>query len=144
MKAFLRRVNCKIPTGRLRELFNEVDTRNSAQLGFDEFSSLFHKLIFDEKVWLPQKFTWSFYAIFDILWLPFQLFNEHFKKYTSLTGGKYCITLQDFQRFLLEEQHEKKAENPKWVSEVMRDFLRDSQREVKEPYFTTVEVSHQY
>ncbi|XP_034246748.1 1-phosphatidylinositol 4,5-bisphosphate phosphodiesterase gamma-1 isoform X1 [Thrips palmi] len=116
MKAFLRRVNCKIPTGRLRELFNEVDTRNSAQLGFDEFSSLFHKLIFDEK-----------------------LFNEHFKKYTSLTGGKYCVTIQDFQRFLLEEQHEKNAENPKWVSEVMRDFLRDSQREVKEPYFTTVE-----
>lgn len=50
MKTFLRRVNCKIPTGKLRELFNEVDTRNSAQLGFDEFSSLFHKLMFDEKV----------------------------------------------------------------------------------------------
>ncbi|XP_026279095.1 1-phosphatidylinositol 4,5-bisphosphate phosphodiesterase gamma-1 isoform X3 [Frankliniella occidentalis] len=116
MKAFLRRVNCKIPTGRLRELFNEVDTRNSAQLGFDEFSSLFHKLMFDDK-----------------------LFNEHFKKYTSLSGGKYCVTLQDFQRFLLEEQKERKAENPKWVSEVMRDFLRDSQREVMEPYYTTVE-----
>lgn len=72
----------------------------------------------------------------------FQLFSEHFKKYTSIIGGKCCVTLQDFQRFLLEEQQETKAENSKWVSEVMRDFLRDSQREVKEPYLTTVEVNH--
>lgn len=67
MKTFLRRVNCKIPTGKLREFFNEVDTRNSAQLGFDEFSSLFHKLMFDEKVPVILSFKWIFAGFFPLL-----------------------------------------------------------------------------
>ncbi|CAB0038593.1 unnamed protein product [Trichogramma brassicae] len=47
MKAFLPRVNYKIPTNRLRELFQEVDTRHRGEIGFDDFVKLYHKLIFD-------------------------------------------------------------------------------------------------
>lgn len=50
IKAFLPRVNCKIATNRLRELFQEVDTKNRNELGFDDFVILYHKLIFDHNV----------------------------------------------------------------------------------------------
>jgi hypothetical protein len=50
MKAFLPRVNCKISTSKLRELFQEVDTRRRTELGFDDFATLYHKLMFDEHV----------------------------------------------------------------------------------------------
>jgi len=50
MKAFLPRVNCKISTNRLRDLFQEVDTRKRTELGFDDFAALYHKLMFDENV----------------------------------------------------------------------------------------------
>ena len=50
LKVFLPRVNCKISTSRLRELFQEVDTRKRTELGFDDFGTLYHKLMFDESV----------------------------------------------------------------------------------------------
>lgn len=50
VKAFLPRVNYKITTNRLRELFQEVDTRNRNELGFDDFVILYHKLMFDQNV----------------------------------------------------------------------------------------------
>jgi len=50
VKAFLPRVNCKIATNRLRELFQEVDTRNRNEIGFDDFVILYHKLMFDQNV----------------------------------------------------------------------------------------------
>lgn len=50
VKTFLPRVNCKIGTNRLRELFQEVDTRNRNELGFDDFVILYHKLMFDQNV----------------------------------------------------------------------------------------------
>lgn len=50
VKAFLPKVNCKIATSRLRELFQEVDTRNRHELGFDDFVILYHKLMFDQSV----------------------------------------------------------------------------------------------
>lgn len=50
VKGFLPRLNCKIPTNRLRETFNEVDTRKRGEVGFDDFTTLYHKIIFDEIV----------------------------------------------------------------------------------------------
>lgn len=37
-------------TARLRELFQEVDTRKQGELGFDDFANLYHKLMFDHEV----------------------------------------------------------------------------------------------
>lgn len=50
VKAFLPRVNCKIATNKLREVFQEVDTKNRTELGFDDFVTLYHKLMFDTNV----------------------------------------------------------------------------------------------
>jgi phosphatidylinositol phospholipase C gamma-1 len=43
---------------RLRELFQEVDTRKRTELGFDDFATLYHKLLFDDNVS-------SFYTFMD-------------------------------------------------------------------------------
>lgn len=50
VKAFLPRLNYKIPTNKLREIFNDVDTRKRGEIGFDDFTVLYHKIIFDENV----------------------------------------------------------------------------------------------
>lgn len=50
IKAILPRLNCKIQMNKLRELFNEVDTRKRNEIGFDDFSTLYQKMIFNENV----------------------------------------------------------------------------------------------
>lgn len=50
VKAFLPRVNYKISTNKLREVFQEVDTKNRTEIGFDDFVILYHKLMFDLNV----------------------------------------------------------------------------------------------
>lgn len=39
-----------MPNHKLRELFNEVDTRKTSEIGFDDFTMLYQKIIFDENV----------------------------------------------------------------------------------------------
>jgi hypothetical protein len=51
IKTFLPRVNCKMSTNKLREHFQEVDTRKTNELAFDEFSILYNRIMFDEQVW---------------------------------------------------------------------------------------------
>lgn len=75
VKAFLPRVNCKIATNRLRELFQEVDTRNRNELGFDDFVILYHKLMFDQNV------------------CPIILLYKHYK-FTSFIINIFCRILQ--------------------------------------------------
>jgi len=69
VKAFLPRVNCKIATNRLRELFQEVDTRNRNELGFDDFVILYHKLMFDQNVnkYSEKKTTASIFYVQNII-----------------------------------------------------------------------------
>jgi len=50
VKSFFPRVHCKISTSKLRELFQEVDTRKRNELNFDEFVSLYNKLIYNSGV----------------------------------------------------------------------------------------------
>lgn len=50
IKIFLSHVHCKIPTHKLRELFQEVDTRKRNELSFDEFVTLYEKLIYNPGV----------------------------------------------------------------------------------------------
>ena len=50
IKAILPRLNCKIQMNKLRELFNEVDTRKRNEIGFDDYSTLYQKMIFNENV----------------------------------------------------------------------------------------------
>ncbi|PNF30464.1 1-phosphatidylinositol 4,5-bisphosphate phosphodiesterase gamma-1 [Cryptotermes secundus] len=116
MKAFLPRVNCKISTNRLRELFQEVDTRKRTELGFDDFATLYHKLMFDE-----------------------HMFRECIDVYTTYSENGKIITLQEFQSFLIQEQGDPMGNDEREVSRFMRDYLQDSQRNVQEPFFTIIE-----
>lgn len=50
VKAFLPKINCKISTSKLRDIFQEVDTGKRGEISFDDFSILYQKLIFDENV----------------------------------------------------------------------------------------------
>ncbi|XP_069674413.1 1-phosphatidylinositol 4,5-bisphosphate phosphodiesterase gamma-1 isoform X2 [Periplaneta americana] len=116
MKAFLPRVNCKISTSRLRELFQEVDTRKRTELGFDDFATLYHKLMFDEN-----------------------MFEKYIDNYATYSENGKIITLQEFQSFLIQEQRDALGNDEREVSRFMRDYLQDSQRNVQEPYFTIIE-----
>jgi len=50
IKSFFPRVHCKISTSKLRELFQEVDIRKRNELNFDEFVTLYNKLIYNSGV----------------------------------------------------------------------------------------------
>jgi len=50
VKSFFPRVHCKISTSKLRELFQEVDTRKRNELSFDEFVTLYNRLIYNSGV----------------------------------------------------------------------------------------------
>lgn len=57
VKAFLPRLNYKIPTNKLRDIFNDVDKRKRGEIGFDDFTILYHTIIFDENVSKPKLST---------------------------------------------------------------------------------------
>ncbi|XP_068621272.1 1-phosphatidylinositol 4,5-bisphosphate phosphodiesterase gamma-1 [Battus philenor] len=113
VKAFLPKINCKISTSKLRDIFQEIDTSKRGEIGFDDFSILYHRLIFDEN---------NVHDIFD--------------KYSMYCANGSTITLHEFQRFLLVEQHDKLGEDDVKVSQFIRDYLRDPQRDIYEPYLT--------
>lgn len=50
LKSFLPRINYKLSTNKLREIFNEVDTRGGTEICFDDFATFYQKIICDEKV----------------------------------------------------------------------------------------------
>ncbi|XP_043670796.1 1-phosphatidylinositol 4,5-bisphosphate phosphodiesterase gamma-1 [Vespula pensylvanica] len=112
VKAFLPRVNCKIATNRLRELFQEVDTRSRNELGFDDFVILYHKLMFDQN----NLADWN--------------------KLLNYSKSGQTITLQEFQNFLITEQQDALGNNDIEASRFIRDYLQDPQRDIQEPYFT--------
>ncbi|XP_046996756.1 1-phosphatidylinositol 4,5-bisphosphate phosphodiesterase gamma-1 [Schistocerca americana] len=117
LKAFLPRVNCKIPTNKLRDVFQEVDTRKRMELGFDDFATLYQKLMFDNNMYSES-------------------FSKLFSDYSE--NGK-TVTLQEFQSFLSQEQRDPMGDDEREVSSFMRNYLQDSQRNVQEPYFTIFE-----
>ncbi|XP_030750382.1 1-phosphatidylinositol 4,5-bisphosphate phosphodiesterase gamma-1 isoform X2 [Sitophilus oryzae] len=116
VKLFLCRVNYKIPTSRLREIFNEVDTRRRTEIGFDDFSILYQKLILDEN---------NVINIFDKI-----------QQYSSTLQN---VSFQELQRFLKDEQKDDLGNDREAIRNFICDFLRDPQRDIQEPYFTVSE-----
>lgn len=115
VKTFLPRVNCKVSTNKLRELFEEVDTRNRTELGFDDFVALYQKLMFDN----TNLTDWE--------------------RLLSYAEGGQTVTLQGFHHFLINEQQDSLGTNDQEVSRFIREYLQDPQRDVQEPYFTVSE-----
>ncbi|KAK0087269.1 hypothetical protein PV325_001367 [Microctonus aethiopoides] len=115
IKSFMPRASCKISTNKLREVFQEVDTRDRTELGFDDFVTLYQKLLVD-----------------------YNTFPD-WNKLMTYSMGKTIFSLQDFQNFLINEQHDNLGDNRHEVSRFMIDYLQDPQRDVQEPYFTFLE-----
>lgn len=87
VKAFLPRLNYKIPTNKLREIFNDVDTRKRGEIGFDDFTILYHKIIFNENVSTP------FVLNLDIV------MNKQYKTYFMLKRtALYCCNSLNFKQ----------------------------------------------
>ncbi|KAK9500321.1 hypothetical protein O3M35_001604 [Rhynocoris fuscipes] len=114
IKAFLPRINCKLSTNKLRELFQEVDVRRAGELAFDDFAELYHKIMYDENT-----------------------FRDILDQYSSVSENGKIVSVKDLTRFLVQEQGEN-VDN-KEVSKHMREYLQDPQRNVQEPFFTRVE-----
>jgi hypothetical protein len=69
----------------------------------------------------------------------FQTFKDILDEYSTNSENGKIVTVQELTRFLVKEQGEKVEGRE--VSRHMRDYLQDTQRDVQEPYFTTVEVN---
>ncbi|XP_065217212.1 1-phosphatidylinositol 4,5-bisphosphate phosphodiesterase gamma-1 [Planococcus citri] len=112
IKSFLPRVNCKISTSKLREYFQEVDTKKRNEITFDEFVTFYQKLMFDDN-------------IFQDICSPF-------------CDGNDTISAKGLTKFLLEIQGERNI-TERQVARHMREYLQDNQRDVPDPYFTVTE-----
>lgn len=120
LKTFLGKLNCKISTAKLMEVFAEVDVKKRNEIGFDSFTKLYQKLTITPN------------ALQD-------LFGSGRRFPYSRDGA--VITLHDFQQFLKVEQREPDVMcEAGRVANVIKDFLQDVQRDVHEPYFTVSEV----
>ncbi|XP_053689407.1 1-phosphatidylinositol 4,5-bisphosphate phosphodiesterase gamma-1 isoform X2 [Sabethes cyaneus] len=108
VKSFLPKVNCKITTAKLNEIFNEVDTRRRIELGFDDFVRLYQKL----------------------MTAPNSI-HEYIES-NMLHSQNEIVTLQEFQNFLNEVQNESLIAEA--VSNVIREYVQDPVRDVQEPY----------
>ncbi|GAB6030572.1 hypothetical protein CHUAL_007434 [Chamberlinius hualienensis] len=109
LKAFFPRINCKIPTSRLKEVFQEVDTKKRGELEFEGFATVYHTLIHDDK-----------------------LFLENFEQYSV---DKKKVTRQELGNFFANEQQDCVGN----VNEFIRNYLQDPSRDVQEPYLTVME-----
>lgn len=119
LKSFLAKLNCKISTAKLMEIFAEVDAKKKNEIGFDSFTRLYEKLMVTPH---------AIHEIFGGRRFP--------------SSDHQLITLKEFQEFLIDEQQEtQQATNLETVATLIKDFLQDVQRDVHEPYLTISEVS---
>ena len=148
LKVFLPKINCKMSTSKLRDMFTLVDTRKSSEIGFDDFAILFHQLLHDSTVrhrlsiritvaCCIQK-TCQILLIVTVQRIYFnsQVFESLLRNYSS-DGNR--VTLNEFHSFLQLEQKESISSDQ--VSKFIRDYLQEPGRDVHEPYLTNVEVS---
>ncbi len=113
LKGFLTRINCKLQNYKLKEYFQEIDVRRTGEIGLEGFTTFYTNLIHDNKI-----------------------FCEYFASYSN---DRKRITVQEMTAFLAQEQKDQLAEDERNVCQLMKDFLRDSNRNSEEPYFTLKE-----
>lgn len=118
VKSFLPKVNCKITTAKLNEVFHEVDGRRRNELGFDDFSRLYQKLMTSPNT-----------------------VNDYFDGSMSYSKNGHTVTLKEFQKFLLEMQNDSLGHSDKDTSNFIREYVQDPIRDVQEPYLKIQEVS---
>lgn len=56
------------------------------------------------------------------------------------TKDNQTVLLRDFQAFTVHDQKDLSGNDDKAVSNFIRDFIQDPQRDIQEPFFTISEV----
>lgn len=115
VKSFLPKINCKISTGKLNEQFLLVDTRRRNEIGFDDFTKLYQNLIMTPNT-----------------------LNEIFNSPMQYSSDGENVTLKEFQKFL-KDQKDPMGNDERAITNFIREFVQDTQREIQEPYLTVTE-----
>ncbi|KAE8576564.1 hypothetical protein XENTR_v10004244 [Xenopus tropicalis] len=116
LKNMLSQVNYRVPNMRfLRDRLMELEQR-SREINYAQFAILYRSLMYDAQKTIPIPFT--------------ERFGER---------ERTKVSLEDFQKFLLDYQKEMWATDLHKVREFMFHFLHDPLREIEEPYFTLEE-----
>ncbi|XP_037072934.1 LOW QUALITY PROTEIN: 1-phosphatidylinositol 4,5-bisphosphate phosphodiesterase gamma-1-like, partial [Pollicipes pollicipes] len=113
LKAFLPRVNCKLSTARLKELFQEADEAKKGRIMFDDFLRLYYRTVWDPQV-----------LVGDL---------------QRLVRPGEPVSVAIFCRFLQDEQHDRLGADEAAAGQFLRDYLRDPQRDVQEPFLSADE-----
>lgn len=120
VKSFLPKVNCKVSTGKLNEIFHEVDCRRRNVLGFDDFTRLYQKLMTASNT-----------------------IQDYFDGSMQYSKNGQTVTLKELQKFLTDEQNDQSAHDEKAVAGLIREYVQDPVRDVQEPYLKIQEVRKQ-
>ncbi|XP_071536476.1 1-phosphatidylinositol 4,5-bisphosphate phosphodiesterase gamma-1 isoform X2 [Panulirus ornatus] len=116
VKNFLPKIHYRMNNNRLKNFFEIVDDKSRGEIGFDQFFDLIKKITWDDQTDRTM-FTANDGSGLSLL-----------KKYS--TDG-IVLSLQEFQLFLVEEQKETEYA----ADSIIKNFVRDHLRDVKEPYF---------
>lgn len=73
------------------------------------------------------------------IFMNLQKVYETFDKHAEYSENNKTVTLQEFASFLITEQNDDMGNEERKVSAFMRDFLKDPQRDIEEPFFTLSE-----
>ncbi|XP_068228881.1 1-phosphatidylinositol 4,5-bisphosphate phosphodiesterase gamma-1 isoform X1 [Palaemon carinicauda] len=123
VRAFLPKIQVRMNSNRLKDLFERVDDNKAQEIGFDEFYELVKMITWDKDV--------------DKLLLVGDHEEENlFNRYSS---DMKTVTLREFETFLIEQQKEDEYS----ADSIIKKFVQDPQRDVKDPYFY-VEEFFQY
>ncbi|KAK2708596.1 hypothetical protein QYM36_014260 [Artemia franciscana] len=128
IKQLLPLVNCKIANNKLRELFNECDSKKSGELLFDDFTNLFNKLVFDHSLF-SDFFLAKILSIHD-----FQKFllEEQFEPI-----GQDLKNLGNYMRLFLPE-HRHSANEPHFTPIEFVNYLFSKENSVWDPVHNNV------
>lgn len=116
VKAFLPKINLWTSSNRLKELFDAKDDQRQGEIGFDQFLELIMMITWDK-----------------------QEDRKMLMDLDQYSEDKSIVTMQEFQAFLVEQQHELEYH----AASIIRNFVQDLQRNIQEPYFH-VEEFFQY
>lgn len=111
VKSFLPKVNCKVSTAKLNEIFHEVDCRRRNVLGFDDFTRLYQKLMTASNT-----------------------IQDYFDGSMQYSKNGQTVTLKELQKFLTDVQNDQSAHDEKAVANLIREYVQDPIRDVQEPY----------
>jgi phosphatidylinositol phospholipase C, gamma-1 len=115
LKSFLPKINCKLQTQLLNELFRKVDVRGRNELTFDDFSKFYQQLILCNSL------------------------TDYFADFVRYTTNGKQLSVSGFRDFLKENQQDDLASDENRVAIFIRNFVQDSSRDLQNPYLTVNE-----